>query len=125
MDDGQVLTALAKNVKNLKTFNPKQDMEITHWFLNKQDITKAVYLNGDRNIDEATTSTRLKTVIEGFHRRFISGNPINVDADALKKRDRRDGYRFERCGVWRQLQNRRKTTMKLNATTEELTLSMY
>lgn len=85
MDDGQVLTALAKNVKNLKTFNPKQDMEITHWFLNKQDITKAVYFNGDRNIDEATTSTRLQTVIEGFHRRFISGNPINVDADALRK----------------------------------------
>ena len=74
MDDGQVLTALAKNVKNLKTFNPKQDMEVTHWYLNKQDATKSIYHNGDRNIDEATTVNRLQVIIEGFHRKFISSN---------------------------------------------------
>ncbi len=118
-----MLTALAKNVKNLKTFNPKQDMEITHWFLNKQDITKAVYLNGDRNIDEATTSTRLKTVIEGFHRRFISGNPINVDADALRKEI--DAMAIDLSDVvFGGNSKTEESNNELNATTEELTLSM-
>ncbi len=87
MDDGQVLTALAKNVKNLKVFNPKKDMEVTHWYLNKQEATRAIYHNGDREIDEATTVARLKTLIEGFHRKFISGNPdesLSWQAEANK-----------------------------------------
>lgn len=123
MDDGQVLTALAKNVKNLKTFNPKQDMEVTHWYLNKQDITKAIYHNGDRNIDEATTAMRLQSVIEGFHRRFISANPINIDVSTLKKEI--DGMVLDLSDVvFGGNSKTEESNNELNATTEELTLSM-
>lgn len=75
MDDGQTLTALAKNVQNLKAFNPKKDLEITHWFINKKDATGAIYKLGDRDIDSATTIARLVKLIEGVHVKFVKNNP--------------------------------------------------
>ncbi len=88
LDDGQVLTALAKNVKEFKQLKPNQDLIVTHFMLNKKDITHAIYKNGDTNIDVAQTVARLKTVIEATHRKFVSKNPMpdnsREEADALR-----------------------------------------
>jgi len=86
MDDGQTLTALAKNVSNLKTFNPKKDLEITHWFINKKDATAAIYKRGDRDIDTATTVMRLKALIELSHKRFVSSNPDAISSSKEVKK---------------------------------------
>ena len=77
-DDGQVLTALVKNIQNFKTFKMNREMIVTHFMLNKQDITEAIYLHGDTNIDMALTVGKLKRVIEGYHTKFISKNPIKA-----------------------------------------------
>ncbi|MFT7880451.1 MAG: DUF2958 domain-containing protein [Sulfurimonas sp.] len=84
MDDGQTLTALAKNVKNLRSFNPKQPLEITHWFINKKDATRAIYKNGDTTIDEATTIARLKALIEMTHAKFVANNPDIATGSAIQ-----------------------------------------
>ena len=77
-DDGQVLTALVKNIQNFKTFKMNREMIVTHFMLNKQDITEAIYLHGDTNIDMALTVGKLKRVIESYHTKFISKNPMKA-----------------------------------------------
>lgn len=84
MDDGQTLTALARNVKNLKSFNPKQPLEVTHWFINKKDATRAIYKHGDTTIDEATTIARLKALVEMTHVKFVANNPDIVPGSAIR-----------------------------------------
>jgi len=84
-DDGQTLTALAKNVKNLKSFNPKKDIEVTHWLINEKDATEAIYFDS-RDIDVATTVNRLKTLVERSHANFIANNPdMFKDAQMLNQ----------------------------------------
>ncbi|NOR58952.1 MAG: hypothetical protein GQ474_10565 [Sulfurimonas sp.] len=75
LDDGQVLTALARNTSNTKSFNPKKELLVTHWYLNKQDVTKAIYKQGDTNIDDAVLVTKLAIIIEKVHTRFVANNP--------------------------------------------------
>jgi len=81
--DGQVLTVLAKNDHNAREYQPKKAQSVALWILNKQDITKAIYLNGDRDIDVATTVARLKKIIERTHLKFVKANP---QAQALESR---------------------------------------
>ncbi len=77
-DDGQILTALVKNIQNFKTFKMNKDMMVTHFMLNKQDITEAIYLHGDTSIDMALTASRLAKVIESSHTKFVSKNPVKA-----------------------------------------------
>lgn len=88
-NDGQVLTALVKNIQNVKTFQMKKEMMVTHFMLNKQDITEAIYINGNTNIDTAETVRKLVRVIEGSHTKFVSKNPMpkGTHKEAVKLRE--------------------------------------
>ena len=80
-DDGQILTVLARNIKDFKNYKPNKDVIITHFMLNNKDITKGIYKNGDTDIDTALTVARLKKIIEASHRKFVANN---IDDDELK-----------------------------------------
>lgn len=84
MDDGQVITGVVKNKRKSKQYNPNKPVEVTHWYLNNKDITKFIYLDGDRDIEEATLTTRLKQIIDTSHLRFIKKNPTYSRIEALE-----------------------------------------
>jgi len=70
-DDGQVLTAQARNVKEYKKINAKKPMFVSHWFLNEQDVTDLIAKDDP---DVNTLATRLKSLIEKVHKAFVRSN---------------------------------------------------
>jgi hypothetical protein len=80
-DDGQVLTAQARNEKNYKKINASKPMFISHWFLNEKDITDLV-ANDDPTVQQL--AERLKKIIEKVHFSFIKNNKVGKDLEKKK-----------------------------------------
>ncbi|MGW8169654.1 MAG: defense against restriction DarA-related protein [Sulfurovaceae bacterium] len=75
LSDGQMLTALVRNQEETAQISATKPMVVSKWILNQKDITNIVYKGGDNTIDMATTVNRLKAMIDGVHKKFVSENP--------------------------------------------------
>ena len=86
LDDGQVLTALFKNLrKSGDKVNPTNPTKVYAWYLNKENITKYVFKGGEPK-DNSELTRRLAFIIEKMHSKFFAKNPISESPKAIKAR---------------------------------------
>ena len=85
-DDGQILTGLAKRYDD-------GGYKVVKWFLNDEDVTKAIYGNktrdivADKNYNEL--AKRLAIIVNYNHKKFIrkkNNNPIQKEIQELEKK---------------------------------------